>query len=200
MHLEEITLALFAACNSIRIFAYVPQIHKAATDSNGASAISGTTWSLFLVAHLSTIAHALVNLSDGWLAACFTANALCCVAILGIAYCKKRRHGFRVAERDDCDKICGASGTGSGLISQFKGIARSQRFCNARPSVASIDLGRWRFCAASVYSDIAPIQQRRASGLDKATFVSQAREAARPNCGSCSRSLRVNSADHRLLQ
>lgn len=95
MNLEEITLALFAACNSVRIFAYVPQIHKAATDTNGASAISGTTWSLFLVAHLSTIAHALVNLGDWWLAICFAGNAVCCLAILGIASWKKRRHGIK---------------------------------------------------------------------------------------------------------
>ena len=37
MSLEEITLALFAACNSIRVVAYVPQIFKAANDKNGAS-------------------------------------------------------------------------------------------------------------------------------------------------------------------
>ncbi len=92
MYLEEITLALFAACNGVRIFAYVPQIYKAATDTNGASAISGTTWSLFLVAHLSTIAHALVNLSDCWLATCFAGNAVCCIAILGTAYWKKRQY------------------------------------------------------------------------------------------------------------
>jgi hypothetical protein len=92
MQLEDITLALFAGSNSARIFAYVPQIHKAAVDTNGASAISRTTWSLFLVAHLSTIAHALVNLGDWWLAACFIANAICCVAILGVASWKKHRH------------------------------------------------------------------------------------------------------------
>jgi uncharacterized protein with PQ loop repeat len=90
MPLEEITLALFAICNSIRIFAYLPQIHKAAKDKNGASAISGTTWSLFLVAHLSTIAHALVNLGDRWLAICFAGNALCCILILAIAWWKGR--------------------------------------------------------------------------------------------------------------
>lgn len=91
-------LCFFAACNSVRIFAYVPQIHKAAIDTNGASAISSTTWSLFLVAHLSTIAHALVNLGDWWLAICFAGNAVCCVAILGIAYWKKRRFGLRRGE------------------------------------------------------------------------------------------------------
>lgn len=90
MQLEEITLALFAACNSVRVLAYLPQIHKAAVDTNGASAISRTTWSLFLVAHVSTIAYALVNRSDPWLALCFTGNALCCVVILAIAWWKDR--------------------------------------------------------------------------------------------------------------
>jgi hypothetical protein len=47
MPLQEITLALFAACNSIRVVAYVPQILKAATDKNGASSISLMTWGLF---------------------------------------------------------------------------------------------------------------------------------------------------------
>jgi hypothetical protein len=92
VQVEEVTLALFAACNSVRVFAYIPQIHKAATDVNGASAISRTTWSLFLVAHVSTIGYALVNRSDPWLAVCFAGNALCCLAILAIAYWKRRRH------------------------------------------------------------------------------------------------------------
>jgi uncharacterized protein with PQ loop repeat len=92
MQLEDVTLALFAACNFIRLFAYLPQIYKAATDKNGASAISYTTWSLFLIAHLSTIAYALVNRSDWWLAACFACNALCCVAILAVAYWKRLSH------------------------------------------------------------------------------------------------------------
>jgi len=90
MQLEEITLALFAVSNSVRVLAYVPQIHKAAIDKNGASAISRMTWSLFLVAHVSTIAYALVNRSDPWLALCFAGNALCCVVILAIAWWKGR--------------------------------------------------------------------------------------------------------------
>ena len=92
MSLEEITLGAFAACNSLRIFAYIPQIRKAATDENGASAISFTTWILFLVAHLSTVAYAIVNRSDWGLAACFAVNAVCCLAIVAVAYCKRRRH------------------------------------------------------------------------------------------------------------
>jgi hypothetical protein len=96
MTLEEITLTLFAACNSIRVVAYAPQILKAATDKNGASSISSLTWGLFLIAHLSTVAYALVNRSDFGLAACFAVNAICCGAILAIAYWKRRNHARRV--------------------------------------------------------------------------------------------------------
>lgn len=92
MRVEEVTIALFAACNFIRMFAYVPQIYKAATDKNGAAAISYTTWSLFLLANVSTIAYAIVNQSDWWLAACFACNALCCSAILLVAFFKKASH------------------------------------------------------------------------------------------------------------
>ena len=95
MSLEEVTLGTFATCNSLRIFAYFPQIFKAAGDENGASAISYTTWSLFLLAHLSTVAYAIVNQSDWWLAACFGLNAICCLAIVIVAYGKRRRHQRR---------------------------------------------------------------------------------------------------------
>jgi hypothetical protein len=40
-----------------------PQIHNAATDKNSASTVSFMTWMLFLLAHLSTVAYALVNRS-----------------------------------------------------------------------------------------------------------------------------------------
>ena len=96
MTVEDLTLTLFAACNSLRIFAYIPQIRKAAIDENGASAISYTTWALVLVAHLSTVAYALVNRADWGLAASFTANAVCCVAILAIACWKRRSHVRRL--------------------------------------------------------------------------------------------------------
>ena len=91
MSLEDLTLMLFTACNSVRIFAYIPQMRTAARDKNGASGISYTTWGLFLLAHLSTVAYALVNRADWSLALCFIGNALCCVAILAITYVKRRQ-------------------------------------------------------------------------------------------------------------
>jgi uncharacterized protein with PQ loop repeat len=95
MPLEPITLTLFAACNSFRVVTYVPQILKAASDKNGASSISFMTWFMFLFAHLSTVAYALINRCDWGLAACFAINALCCVAILATAYWKRRGHAKR---------------------------------------------------------------------------------------------------------
>lgn len=90
--LEQVTLAAFTFCNSIRVLAYLPQIRKAATDKHGADAISYTTWSLFLVAHISTVGYALVNRQDVTLAMCFGGNAICCVAILALAMHNKRRY------------------------------------------------------------------------------------------------------------
>jgi uncharacterized protein with PQ loop repeat len=99
MPLEETTLALLTACNSVRVVACLPQIHKAATDRNGASSVSFMTWMLFLLAHLFTVAYALVNRSDWALAACFSINAICCVAILVVAYRNRRIHAKRLTDR-----------------------------------------------------------------------------------------------------
>ena len=89
--LEDITLAIFAICNGLRVFAYLPQIRAAALDPNGASAISYTSWGLFLLTNIATIAYAIVNRYDLWMAACFAVNALCCVLILAITFTKRNR-------------------------------------------------------------------------------------------------------------
>jgi hypothetical protein len=103
MSLEEITMTVFAACNGIRVVAYIPQILKAAADRTGASSVSFATWFLFLIANLSTVAYALVNRADWGLAACFAINAFCCIAILTVAYCKRREYARR-----RCDKCAPA--------------------------------------------------------------------------------------------
>lgn len=95
MTFEDLTLALFAACNTVRVVGYFPQIWKAVTDTNGASAVSCTTWALFLVAHVSTVAYAMVNRADWGLAACFAGNALCCIVILAVTIAKRRQYARR---------------------------------------------------------------------------------------------------------
>jgi hypothetical protein len=91
MELADVTLMAFTACNSIRVLAYVPQIWKAATDDNGAQALSYTTWSLFLVSHVTTAAYSLVNKQDWTLAMMFLVNAAACATILAVAAWRRAR-------------------------------------------------------------------------------------------------------------
>jgi uncharacterized protein with PQ loop repeat len=85
----EAALGLFAICNTARVFAYVPQIVKIGRDRHGAAAISYTTWALFALSHLSTVAYALLVVDDPWMAAMFAANTLCCLVILGLTAWKR---------------------------------------------------------------------------------------------------------------
>jgi uncharacterized protein with PQ loop repeat len=93
----EIALVVFAICNSVRVFAYVPQIIAVARDQRGASAISYTTWGLFAVSHLSTVAYAFLVVDDWRMAAVFVVNALCCVAIVSLTAWKRAL--FKTAQR-----------------------------------------------------------------------------------------------------
>jgi len=92
MTLADITLLAFTVCNSARVLAYLPQIWKASTDQDGAKAISFSTWSLFLVSHLTTAAYAIVNRGDSNLAYMFLVNAVGCAAILAAAALRRRHH------------------------------------------------------------------------------------------------------------
>src|SRR4051794_16503536 len=92
MTIEDITLAAFTLCNSLRIVAYVPQMIRAARDRSGAEAISFTTWTLFLLSHASAAAYALVNKQDRTMAMIFIFNAAGCGAILAIAACSRSRY------------------------------------------------------------------------------------------------------------
>ena len=62
MYLPEFTLALFAIFNVLRLGSYLPQIVRVATDTEGARAISYSTWCLWIGANASTAAYALVKL------------------------------------------------------------------------------------------------------------------------------------------
>jgi uncharacterized protein with PQ loop repeat len=95
----EIALAVFAICNSIRVFAYVPQIVAVARDQRGASAISLHHLGAVCVSHLSTVAYALLVISDWRMAAVFVANTLCCLAILGLTVWK--RAVYKAVQRAD---------------------------------------------------------------------------------------------------
>ncbi|HEX2135522.1 MAG TPA: hypothetical protein VHG30_06375 [Microvirga sp.] len=99
MTLAEVALAVFTACNSVRVFAYLPQIVRIGQDQQGAQAISYSTWSLFAVSHLSTVFYALAVAQDGYMALVFGANTACCATILALTVCKRVK--FRMLKGAD---------------------------------------------------------------------------------------------------
>jgi hypothetical protein len=90
MTLASFTFVLFAAFSSIRIFSYVPQIRKVASDTNGASAISYSTWGLWAAANIATGLYALVNLGDTYLASVSALYAACCFTVIALTAAKRR--------------------------------------------------------------------------------------------------------------
>ena len=87
-----LAFTLFTFMNSIRIFAYVPQLLKVTEDRNGASAISYSTWILFFLSHLTTVTFAIFYVGDLVMALIFSGNALACLAILLVTLVKRRNH------------------------------------------------------------------------------------------------------------
>lgn len=85
----DAALGVFTLCNTARVFAYLPQIVKIGRDTQGATAISYTTWALFGVSHLSTVVYAVLVVDDWRMAAVFAANTLCCLIILGLTAWKR---------------------------------------------------------------------------------------------------------------
>lgn len=95
----DVALAVFTACNSGRLVAYAPQILRIARDDRGADAISYTTWTLFALSHVSTVAYAVLTVDDWKMAAVFGANTLCCIAILAVTAYKRARFARSISYR-----------------------------------------------------------------------------------------------------
>lgn len=104
----DVALAVFTICNTLRVFAYLPQIVKISRDTQGANAISYTTWALFGLSHLSTMAYAIWVVNDWRMAAVFAANTLCCITILGLTAWKRAL--FRASQKVPVHRM---AGTGS---------------------------------------------------------------------------------------
>jgi hypothetical protein len=89
----DLAFAAFTLCNSVRVLGYVPQILRIGQDTEGATAISYTTWSIFAASHFSTVVYAVMTVEDLRMAAIFAANTLCCIVILGLTAWKRAAHG-----------------------------------------------------------------------------------------------------------
>ncbi len=85
----DAALMIFTGFNLFRVVAYVPQIVLIGRDRNGAAAVSCTSWLMFALSHVSTVAYALVVVGDVAMAVAFTANALCCFAVVGMTAYKR---------------------------------------------------------------------------------------------------------------
>ena len=92
MYLSEITLVLFSIFNILRVGSYLPQIARVAMDTEGAKAISYSTWSIWIGANASTAAYAAVNMADTTLFIVSAMNAVGCALVVGLTALKRRQH------------------------------------------------------------------------------------------------------------
>jgi hypothetical protein len=90
MELAWYTFIAFTLFGSLRIFSYLPQIVRIASDKHGASAISYTTWGLWTGSNASTALYAAVNLQDIYLSAVSGINTACCVVVIALTFAKRR--------------------------------------------------------------------------------------------------------------
>jgi len=90
VELSQMTMFAFTFFTSVRVVSYVPQIARVVADTNGASAISYSTWALWTAAHVATAAYAAVNLGDAFLAGFSILYALCCLIVIAVTMVKRR--------------------------------------------------------------------------------------------------------------
>jgi hypothetical protein len=67
MALADATFALFTLFNALQIVSYIPQIVSVGRDRHGATAISYSSWAIWLAGAAATVAYATVNIWDVWL-------------------------------------------------------------------------------------------------------------------------------------
>jgi hypothetical protein len=83
------------------MFSYLPQIYTVAKDNNGASAISYSTWGLWIGANATTALYAIYNLKDIYLASVSVVYAACCLSVILLTIVKRRRHRLSTACAED---------------------------------------------------------------------------------------------------
>lgn len=121
MELSQVTFLAFAVFNSLRAVSYLPQIVRVAVDTNGASAISYTTWALWTAANLSTGFYAAVNLHDFYLSAVSAINTACCAFVILLTAIKRRSSRMRLyASHHGCERKGSQSRPGRLHLSAFR--------------------------------------------------------------------------------
>jgi hypothetical protein len=103
MTLPDVAFYLFSFFNSLRIFSYLPQIVTVMRDTQGATAISYSTWALWTAANASTALYATVCLHDAALAQVNALNAAFCAVVIGLTAFKRRQLRRRVDRNQRSD-------------------------------------------------------------------------------------------------
>jgi len=91
VEVASITILFFGLFSALRVVSYVPQIRKVALDTNGATAISYSTWSLWTCANIATALYAAVNLQDIYLSTVSAIYAVCCIVVILLTVRKRRQ-------------------------------------------------------------------------------------------------------------
>lgn len=100
MQLSDVTLFGFLALGGLRVISYLPQILRISRDTNGASAISYSTWSMWTCANVATGLDAIVNLKDLYLAAVSGVYATSCIVVITLTAIKRGQHRVRHRRAD----------------------------------------------------------------------------------------------------
>lgn len=90
MSTADIVVVMFSVCNSLRLFAYLPQLVSVLRDRNGASGVSLTTWTLFALANGSTTTYAIVVVDDMRMGVLFACNTVFSFGIAFGTFVKRR--------------------------------------------------------------------------------------------------------------
>jgi predicted MFS family arabinose efflux permease len=88
----DLAMIFFIACNTIRCFAYFPQLVRVMRDRDGAAAVSCCTWLMFTLANASTAIYAGLVLRDRGMTAIFLVSTLCSFAIVAATLLRRRLH------------------------------------------------------------------------------------------------------------
>jgi hypothetical protein len=91
MDTPEVTLIVFYLFSALRIGAYLPRIIRVANDTEGAKAISYTTWSVWIGANGSTAAYAVVIAPSMTLVLVSLVKALGCACVVILTMWKRRQ-------------------------------------------------------------------------------------------------------------
>ena len=90
--IEEIIISTYAMMNSLRIFAYLPQIVTVWRAPDRAEAVSLLTWTFWALANVATTAYSAVILKDFLTMVIFAGNSVCCALVAFIVAWKRKRY------------------------------------------------------------------------------------------------------------